>query len=103
MLRQFCLAPKKSLGERIQNQLRDCKYPDKKLRYPRLQLFSHFLCTTKYENLAESALKKCSATIDRTHEKTHENILVSVEIFQVSRQMTDFCQFLVLSKVSTYR
>ena len=94
MLRQFCLAPKKSLGERIQNQLRDCKYPDKKLRYPCLQLFSHFLCTAKYENVAESALKKCSATIVPTQDKTHENILVSVETFHVSRQTADFCQFL---------
>ena len=56
ILRQFCLPPKKSLGERIQNQLRDCKYPDKKLRYPRLQLFSHFLCTAKYENVASQRL-----------------------------------------------
>ena len=94
MLHQFCLAPKKSLGERIQNQLRDCKYPDKKPRYPHLQLFSHFLCTAKYENVAESALKKCSATIVPTQDKTHENILVSVETFQVSRQTADFCQFL---------
>ena len=98
ILHYFWWPLKKSISERIQNQLRVCKCPDKNLRYHQKWRWLWFFGSSKFEYLSWSPEKKSSASIDHTPDRTYENTLESIKTFQISRLKTDLCQFSLLSK-----
>ena len=98
ILHYFWWPLKKSISERIQNQLRVCKCPDKNLRYHQKWRWLWFFGSSKFEYLSWSPEKKSSASIDHTPDRTYENTLESIKTFHISRWKPDLCQFSLLSK-----